>query len=302
MIEELHGKVVLVTGANGFIGDHLCNQLLRHEAQVHGLSRSQKHWHEEGVHWWQCDISDQERLADVFAQIRPDYVFHLASEVTGSRHQEVVVPTLNSNLLSTVNLLNLVGQYQCKRIVLAGSLEEPQRNEAPASPYAAAKAASSAYARMFHSLYQTPVVTARLFMVYGPAQRDLKKLIPYVTLELLHGGVPKMSSGKRPVDWVFVGDVVEGLIRCALTPGIEGETVDLGSGQLVTIHDLVLQLAQIVSPDASLDFGALPERPFEQVRAADIEHSHQLTGWQPRTSLEDGLRQTVDFYRATLVS
>ncbi|MBZ0298077.1 MAG: SDR family NAD(P)-dependent oxidoreductase [Anaerolineae bacterium] len=302
MIEELRGKVVLVTGANGFIGHHLCHQLLQHQVELHGLSRSKRHWHEDGVEWWQCDISDEPTLEDVFAETRPDYVFHLASKVTGSRSQDVIVPTLHANFLSTINLLNLVGKYKCKRIVLAGSLEEPQRNEIPASPYAAAKAASSAYARMFHALYQTPVVMARLFMVYGPAQRDVKKLIPYVTLELLRGGVPKLSSGKRPVDWIYVKDVVDGLLKCALAPGIDGKTVDLGSGELVTIYDLVMQLAQIIHADPSLDFGALPERPFEQVRAANIDQTYELIGWKPQTSLEEGLRKTVDYYRTTLVT
>ncbi len=292
----LAGKNVLVTGASGFIGAHLCQQLVATGATVHAISRSHIAA-DSPLNWWQADIGDYAALENIFADIKPAYVFHLASEVTGSRERKVVLPTLHSNLVSTVNLLNLTTEYACERLILAGSLEEAQANSAPSSPYAAAKSASSAYAQMFYNLYQTPLVTARLFMVYGPAQRDVTKLIPYVTLQLLRGEVPKMSSGTRPVDWIYVADVVAGLLKCALTPGIDGQTIDLGSGQLVTIHDMVETLARIVSLDAQLAFGALPDRPFEQVRAANTADSLAQIGWQPHTSLEDGLAATIDYYR-----
>ena len=291
------GKPVLVTGASGFIGAHLCHALTANGATVHALSRSQQG---DTHHWWQADLSDYAALERIFAAVRPVYVFHLASEVTGSRERSVVLPTLHSNLVSTVNLLNLATEYGCERLILAGSLEEAQADSAPSSPYAAAKSAASAYAQMFHNLYQTPLVTARLFMVYGPAQRDTTKLIPYVTLQLLRGEVPKMSSGTRPVDWIYVADVVDGLLKCALTPGIDGQTIDLGSGQLVTIRDMVQTLAGIVSPEARLAFGALPDRPFEQVRAANTADSLARIGWGPRVPLADGLAATVAYYRQRL--
>lgn len=294
---SLSGKTALVTGASGFIGQHLCRALVRKGMDVHGISRSQPGSASDGVRWWQADLSDYTALESIFKAVQPEYVFHLASEVTGSRDSTVVLPTLHSNLVSTVNLLNLAAEQGCKRLVLAGSLEEPQADHAPSSPYAAAKAASTAYAQMFAALYATPVVTARLFMVYGPAQQDTTKLIPYVTLALLRGETPKLSSGTRPVDWIYVGDVVDGLVACAVTPGIEGKTVDIGSGELVTIRQVVEQLAAIISPQARPAFGALADRPFEQVRAADAATAHALTGWQAQTSLADGLRHTVDYYR-----
>lgn len=103
------------------------------------------------------------------------------------------------------------------------------------------------------------------------------------------------------MDWIFVEDVVEGLMRCASTPGIEGETVDFGSGELVTIRAVVEQLAAIISPQTSPDFGALPDRPYEQVRQANVAHAKALTGWEPSVPLAEGLRQTVDHYRRLIV-
>ena len=81
---------------------------------------------------------------------------------------------------------------------------------------------------MFHQLWGTPVVLARLFMVYGPEQRDLTKPVPHVIVSLLQGREPQLASGKRPVDWVYVDDVVDGLVRVGLVPALEGQQVDLG--------------------------------------------------------------------------
>jgi nucleoside-diphosphate-sugar epimerase len=150
---------------------------------------------------------------------------------------------------------------------------------------------------MFHALYGTPVVLARLFMVYGPAQQDLNKLVPYVSLALLEGREPKLSSGLRPVDWVYVDDVVEGLVRAGATPGLEGRRVDLGSGRLETIRAVVERLYEIAGAQTAPPFGTLPDRPMEQVRAADTARTTELLSWCPQTPLEDGLRATFDWYR-----
>ena len=168
----------------------------------------------------------------------------------------------------------------------------------PASPYAAAKQGASAYARMFHALYGTPVVTARVFMVYGPGQRDLAKLGPYVALSLQRGERPSLSSGERPVDWVYVDDVVEGLLALALTPGIEGRRLDLGSGELVTVRGVAERLAELAGEGAELGIGERPDRPMEPVRRADVETTRELTGWTPRVALDDGLARTGEHYRA----
>lgn len=297
----LSGRRVLITGASGFIGYHLAQRLIAIGAEAHGISREPASSRSiDGLHWHQGDVADDVFLGQVFETARPEFIVHLASEVTGSRDLQVVPVTLRSNLISTVNLLNLVTRHGCQRLVLAGSLEEPTDGSAPSSPYGASKAAASLYARTFFNLYQTPVVTARLFMVYGPAQRDMSKIVPYVTTALLRGERPKLSSGVRPVDWIYVDDVVDGLLRCAVTQGVEGRTIDLGSGQLVTIRAMVETLAEIVAPGAALGFGALPDRPFEQVRAADAAESLALIGWQPQVALAEGLRRTAEYYRAQL--
>lgn len=299
---QLSEQKILVTGASGFIGSHLCHCLLRKDAEVHAVSRIPIS-DNSPVRWWQANLEDIAAVRQLLNNIKPDVIFHLASHVAGSRSLELVLPTFHSNLESSVNLLTVASEVGCRRIVLIGSLEEPQIGDAttiPCSPYAAAKWASSAYGRMFHELYQTPVVIARLFMVYGGGQKDLTKLIPYVTLSLLQGQAPKLASGQRQVDWIYIDDVVNGLLAAALTPNAEGCTVDLGSGFLTPINAVVKRIVKLVNSPVEPLFGAFPDRRFEQVRVANTADTYAKLGWQPVVCLEEGLKQTVDWYKSQL--
>jgi len=296
-------KKVLVTGASGFIGSHLCQSLYDAGAEVHGVSRDKRTTDTAGTHWWQEDLSNKNEIDNLLNDIEPDYIFHLASYVVGARDLENVMPTFLSNLSSTVNLLTSATKLGCTRIVLVGSQEEPQKgNVIPSSPYAAAKWSASAYARMFHALYNTPVTIARVFMVYGPGQNDLNKLIPYVTLALLREQIPKLTGGTRQIDWIYVKDIASGLLSLAASKNVEGRTVDLGSGSLVTIKDTINTLEKIISGKTKPVFGSIPDRPMEQVRVADVKKTYDMIGWKPEIRLQQGLKNTVEWYKCQLNS
>jgi nucleoside-diphosphate-sugar epimerase len=294
---SLHGQQALVTGASGFIGSRLCRRLIEEGADVHGVSRSEQASSE--VRWWTTDVRDVEAAVGLVRDVRPDFIFHLASHVTGSRDLEAVLPTVHGNFLSTVNLLLGAAEVGCKRVVLAGSLEEPDGEESgpiPVSPYAAAKFAASAYGRMFHSLYGVPVVSLRIFMVYGPGQRDTTKLVPHVITTLMRGESPELSSGTRPVDWVYVDDVVGALVASATTETAVGETIDVGSGNLTPVRAVVDEIVRIMAPSVEPQFGALPDRPNERIRVADVARANALLAWASETTLDRGLAATIDWY------
>ena len=291
---------MLVTGASGFIGSHLCRRLLACGARVHAVSRGLHRSDSELLQWWQADCRDRSAVGQLFKAIRPQIVFHLASYVVGARDLNVVLPTFCDNLASTVDLLTMAAEVGCRRIVLAGSSEEPlvfNDTTFPCSPYAAAKWASSIYGRMFHQLFQTPVVIPRIFMTYGPDQKDGHKLVPYVVGRLLRGEAPRLSSGQRLVDWIYVDDVVEGLLTAAVVPGIEGCSFDLGSGSLVSIREVVEQIVEIVGGSIEPVFDPALDRPFEQQRSANTSFSSNKLGYQPGTTLKQGLEATVIWYR-----
>jgi UDP-glucose 4-epimerase len=297
---SLAGARVLVTGASGFIGSALCQRLAQTGSEVHGVSRKPRTAAGPCAVWWQNELDNVDSVRDLFESARPEYVFDLASHVAGSRARELVLPTLRANLASAVNVLIGASESGCRRILMTGSMEEPPPGPAwsvPSSPYAAAKLAASAYARMFQALYGTPTVVLRPAMVYGPGQQDLKKLVPYVTLSLLRGEVPALSSGTRQADWIFVDDVVDGYVAAAVASGVEGATIDLGCGRLTSVRAVVEQLVEIIRPQVRPAFGKVPERALEQAPMADVEATSRLIGWRPSMELRAGLEETVRWYR-----
>jgi UDP-glucose 4-epimerase len=270
---------------------------------VHAVYRSRRPADLGDQHWWQADLANLAEVRKIIGATRPEVIFHLASHVKGAPDLEHVIPTFQSNLQSTVNLLAAAAESNCRRVVLTGSLAEPDVENGetfPSAPYAAAKWASSGYARMFHALYKLPVLIARVFMVYGPGQRDLTKLIPYVTLSLLQGKAPEISSGQRLVDWIYVSDLVDGYLALAQSSDVDGATLDLGSGSLVPIREIVQQLNLLVGTNVRVEFGGLPDRPLEPTRVAKTAETFAKIGWKPQVSLREGLERTVDWYRAAL--
>lgn len=301
-IHSLSGRRVLVTGASGFIGARLCRRAAEAEAIVHAVSRGPQR-DVDGVRWEQGDLTDDGVVRDLVRRVQPDVVLHLASEVSGGRDLRLVLPMLRANLLAAVNVMVACADAGGPRVVLAGSMEEPDAGDPDAvaqSPYAVAKWGALAYARHFHALHDLPVVHLRVFMVYGPGQLDLRKLVPYVTVSLLRGEAPKLTSGARAVDWIYVDDVVDAFVRAAVAPAAEGRSLDIGSGELVTARSLVVRLRELVGGDVEPAFGAIADRPLERVRAADPASAGDALGWHPRTPLDEGLARTVAFYRSNL--
>jgi len=296
-----HGERVLVTGAKGFIGSHLCRRLCTLGAELHAVSRLENPFANSPIRWWKGDLADTAWVEYAIQKIQPSIIFHLASAVAGARQLDLVIPTFRSNLASTVNLLASAAETGCRRVVLAGSQEEPEPNQEgaiPCSPYAAAKWSASAYGRMFHALFQLPVVTLRIFMVYGPGQKDLRKLVPYVISSLLRGEAPRVSSGARLVDWIYVEDVVEALLAAGEREGISGRTLDVGSGQTTSVRNVVEMIASATQTNIAPLFGAIGDRPLEQTRVADVAKSQAALQWSPAVSLPEGLRRTLEWYRS----
>jgi nucleoside-diphosphate-sugar epimerase len=294
------GRVALVTGGLGFIGTPLCRMLAAQGAIVHSASRREQA-SSPALRHWKVDLCDYSAVRALIDAVRPDYVFHLASHVQGSPDPSHILPAFHGNLETTVNLLTAVAERGCRRFVMTGSFMEPAGHSGdliPTSPYAAAKWASAAYVRMFHSLYRVPVATGRVFMVYGPGQQDPTKLVPYTIGCLLKGERPKISSGRRLVDWIYVEDAAAGLLRLAIEPGAEGHIVDIGSGSMIATVDLVETICRLANPAIRPLVGALVDRPMEPTGAADVARTRALVGWSPQMGLEEGLRRTIASMRA----
>lgn len=290
---------VLVTGATGLIGRHLL-PLLIGQAEVIAVSRFARRA-PGGVRWIACDLAKPGAGLGLVTSVRPDVVIHLAGSVRGDRSLDAVSPTLSTNLVLGVELLEAATRAGCRRIVFSGSLlEEPAAEggfPVPPSPYGASRWAASAYARMFHALFDSPVVILRPSYAYGPGQ-DRSKLIPHTINALLEGRSPRLGSGRRRLDCVYAADVARAFHRAASAEGVEGQTIDLGSGSSRSVRSIVELISKLVGPTPGRPaFDALPSRPLEQELAVDAERAAETLGWRATTGLEDGLRATLDWFR-----
>lgn len=286
-------KRILITGATGFIGRSLARRLQSAGSDVHGTSRYDRSEDELQITWHKGSFEDLDDTKNIIAAVKPDLIFHLSGMVTGSNEVDNVIPTFHSLVTSTVNLLSVAASVGCcERIVIVGSSNEPT-NEYPNSPYAAAKWASSMYSRLFQTLYNLPIVIARTFVAYGPGQPQ-DKLIPYVMSKLMNGERPRLSSGTWKTDWIFIDDVVEGLIRCATTPGIEGCRIDIGTGKYASVREIVDKIVAVLDPSITPQFGAIADRHAEHTPVANTTYAREKLQWRPEISLEEGLRRTID--------
>jgi nucleoside-diphosphate-sugar epimerase len=297
---DIAGKKFLVTGASGFIGHALCARLLEQGAEVHGTSRRKVDFESDKWTHASIDLTIPEDVDELVSLARPDYIVHLASCVTGKREIDWIRETFAGNLQTAVNVLVAAQKVGVEKTVLAGSLEEPEASDsAPVatSPYAASKWCASAYARTMHALYGTRSAVARIFMVYGPGQQDLMKLVPYVCLSAARSEAPELMSGGREVDWIYIDDVVDGLIRAVQAGPDDGGYVDIGSGELVTTGDVAERVCRLARTGVAPKLGAVPDRAMEQVRKADIDATSAILGWRPAMSIDAGLQRTYDWYK-----
>jgi UDP-glucose 4-epimerase len=290
-------KRVLVTGATGFIGGHLCEALHLLGARLSAIALDTAPPSFIIVErYLTIDLQNYKAVQEVISEIQPEYIFHLAGLVTASRDRELILPMLQNNLTNTVNLLMATLEIPGSRVVITGTAEEPEvekNNAVPTSPYSASKMAGTLYSRMFHKLYNLPVVIARPFIVYGPRQHS-SKLIPHTILSLLHNEQPEITSPDRVCDFIYVLDIVRGLLKIACGHIWEGEVVELGTGKPIAIRDALGLIKDLVG--SPLDFNYSSTNTVEYPIVANLQKTIEQVSWQPMWSLEEGLMETISWY------
>lgn len=245
------------------------------------------------------DITDASSVNRAIAAAQPALIVHLAAVgITNPDLPLTIASQVNVN--GTINVLDAAhGISGIQRIVLVGSSYEYGARRAddgldPFNAYSASKVAAWAFARAAYNAWGAPVVWMRLFQVYGPGQRE-QALIPAAIQAALNGDDFRMTAGEQQRDFIFVEDVVEGLLAAATAPGIEGRALDVGTGQLHRIRTVVERIWALSGARGRILAGALPYRPGEvSAIPADVERTRRLTGWEARVGLEEGLQQTID--------
>jgi dTDP-glucose 4,6-dehydratase len=308
------GRRVLVTGAGGFIGSHLCERLVELGADVRALveynSLGSWGWLDESHVRGELDVvlgDVRDRDSTESAAKDVELVFHLAALIAIPFSYEAPAAYVETNVLGTVNVLRAAQRAGVALVVHTSTSEVygsaryvPIDEEHPLhgqSPYAASKIGADKIAEAFHLSYGLPVATLRPFNTYGPRQ-SARAVIPTIVTQALAGGPIALGNLTPTRDFTYVSDTVEGFVAVVEQPTAVGRVLNTGSGLEIAIGDLVERIEAIVGRRAPV------ERDEERVRPAGSEverllagtdAARSLLGWEARVSLDDGLVATVDW-------
>ncbi len=297
---SLHAQSVLITGATGFIGRYLGEELVARGITVYGLSRTAAAGTlPAGIIPLAVDIQQREAVIAAFQQARPDRVIHLAAVgVT-----DPFLPfdeAVEINVRGTIHILEASRMMGVRRFVHVGTAYERSATETergPGNPYVASKLGAWSFWRTFVQKHDVNSIALRLFHVYGPRQPE-RGLIAAAILSALRGETLRLTPGEQIRDFIYVTDVVQALIVAAGTLACHAQTYDIGTGVGRSVKSVVTDIYEQVHGSGRYEIGALPYRPNEEMTlVAHPQLAARYLGWQAQVGFADGLSWTLQAYQ-----
>lgn len=312
---------ILVTGADGFIGSHVVETLVKsgHEVRAFVLYNSFNSWGwlddsdksvRESIDVFAGDIRDphgvdnavsgQEVILNLAALIAIPYSYHSPDTY------------IDTNIKGTLNILQAARRHEVSRVIQTSTSEvygtaqyipiDEKHPLHPQSPYAASKVGADQLALSFHASFKTPVGVLRPFNTYGPRQ-SARAVIPTIISQLATGLEVKLGSLSPTRDFSFVQDTANGFLAAAMSDAIIGQTVNLGSGFEISIQETAETIAKLMHVELKLandEQRVRPESSEVERLHASIQKAKEVLGWQPQLKglegFKAGLKQTIDWF------
>ncbi|MBF0479355.1 MAG: SDR family NAD(P)-dependent oxidoreductase [Candidatus Omnitrophica bacterium] len=316
---DLAHKKVLVTGADGFIGSHLTEALLKQGCQVRAFV-----YYNSFNSWGWLDTLAPEQLKEIeiFAgDIRDpngvrqamqgvDIVFHLAALIGIPFSYHSPDSYIDTNVKGTLNILQTAKDLKVKRVLVTSTSEvygtaqyvpiDENHKRQPQSPYSATKIAADCLAESFFRSFDLPVTMVRPFNTYGPRQ-SARAVIPTVICQLLSGVKQIKLGAVHPTrDFVYVKDTVQGFIEIAKADQAIGQDINIATQSEISIRDLAQNIITLMGSSARIEEDQDRLRPkLSEVERLYGSHAKlkQITGWSPACALQDGLNETIAWFR-----
>jgi UDP-glucose 4-epimerase len=296
----------LITGVAGFLGSALAQKLIENGHQVRGLddlSSGQEEKIPAGVSFELGDMLDRPKLWTLLQDV--ECVYHLAARV--AVQESILYPREynSTNVGGTVSVMEAMRDVGVKRVVFTssgavygGQKEQPLKEEvrpAPDSPYAVSKLSAEYYVKTIGKLWGIETVSLRIFNAYGPGQRltsDHPPVIPNFLKQAVHEGTIVIhNSGTQTRDFVYLDDVVDAMIAASAASDIDSATINIGSGKETSIVDLAERIIELTGAKTEVIYNPKAKGGVSRMRA-DISRAKTMLGYQPKTSLADGLNKT----------
>lgn len=313
----LDNKTVLITGGAGCIGSYLVKRLLASPARrvivLDDLSASPR-WNlpeNSRLTFIHASVLNEEALKFAFGH-SPDIVYHLAALFANQNSVEHPEQDLQVNGLGTLKVLEYSHVAKVDRFVFASSGCSVYGSSAPLplvedftsldldTPYQITKLLGEVYCNFFRNFHEMKIVRARFFNVYGPGEMPgrYRNVIPNFIYWLSHGQpVPITGTGEETRDFTFVGDIVDGLVRCATKPEAVGEAINLASGNETSVWQILKHIQCAVGTEGEAVH--FERRRWDRIvrRCASIDKAKRVLGYDPQVPIADGIAQTVQWFR-----
>lgn len=310
---------ILVTGAGGFIGSHLVEELFKEGYKVRALT-----YYNPLNSWWWLDSLPGETLKEIeviSGDLRDPHsmqealegcetVFHLAGliGIPFSYHSPDLY--VDTNVKGTLNILQAARKNKLKRVLITSTSEiygtaqyvpiDEKHPRQPQSPYSASKIGAESMAESFYRSFDLPVTIVRPFNTFGPRQ-SARAVIPTIITQLLNGRSSIELGNLDPTrDFTYVRDTARGFIRIAQCESLVGEYCNIASQREISIGELANELIRQINPEAKIVTGEKRMRPDKSEVYRLYGSSEKLrkhTGWEAEYTLEEGLRETIEWFR-----
>jgi len=310
----------LVTGGAGFIGSHVCEQLLLaghavwafddlnsfYDPQLKRRNLREIQAASKLFQFVPGDLTDRAALDTLIGSVKFDQIIHLAARAGVRPSLEEPALYQRVNVEGTVNLLEAARRGGVRKLILASSssvygvnakvpFAESDPIFTPISPYAASKLACEALGHVYHHVYGLDVVMLRFFTVYGPRQRPDLAIHKFARLIATGQSIPVFGDGSTARDYTYITDILEGVLACTRNK-FGYEIFNLGESQTVKLERLIGLLESALGKKARIE--RLPPQPGDvPITCADISKARERLGYRPRVGIEQGIAQFVDWFR-----
>jgi len=303
---------IFVTGAAGFIGSHLIRRLLGEGYHVGIQKRETTDTSRiadviDATAVYDVDIRNGPDVGAAIADFRPDIIIHLVTYYAVEHEPDDIGVMIDTNVRGTVNLLEASTQLNVHHFINTSTcavyresgdyLAETDPVD-PQNLYALTKLQAEEACSFYSKNYDLNVLTLRLFPPYGPGDHE-RRLIPFVIRALQRGEAPQLTSGRQKWDFVFVDDIADAFVNAieSFPYPHRHECINIGTGEAPTVREVVEMIREQMGIETPMEWGVVPHRKNEVwFNSADIQKAANLLGWQPETSLQDGIARTINSF------